>query len=158
MFSQFHAQRVNVGPYCRYIYLIQKVSIHHGWRSAILPALERLPDEHGRLLQTPQGWKELLWCDDCNRGIFHLMICILQKRCNVMCCCSGSAHEGPQDDLVCLFSILQELVRAEPSKAPNHHPQGKERVEYLFVRNLSLWGYEGLDWPSVASDSGWFFY
>ena len=26
MFSQFHAQRVNVGPYCRYIYLIQKVS------------------------------------------------------------------------------------------------------------------------------------
>ena len=55
-----------------------KVLFHHGWRPAILPALERLPDQHGRLLQKPQGRKELLRCDNCNGGIsiWQVVSCI----------------------------------------------------------------------------------
>ena len=45
---------------------------------------------------------------------------------------SGPAHKGPQDDLMRLFPILQELVGTESSKAPDHHPQGERRF-FLYV-------------------------
>ena len=36
--------------------------------TAVLSPLEWFPDQHGRLLQASQGWKELLWRDHCHRG------------------------------------------------------------------------------------------
>ena len=52
------------GSYCR----VPSNQSHHGRRPAILPPLERLPDQHGRLLQTSQRREKLLWCDDRNWG------------------------------------------------------------------------------------------
>ena len=49
-----------------------------------------------------------------------LMYCFLW----LSCCCPGPAHQGPQDDPLCLLPILQELAGAESCQAPDHHPEG----------------------------------
>ena len=36
----------------------------------------------------------------------------------------GSAHQGTQDDPLCMLALLQEPVGAEPRQAPHHHTQG----------------------------------
>ena len=109
-----------------------KESGHHDWRSAVLSSVEWLPDQHGGLLQAPQGREELLWCDDRYRGDvpaqFLSWSCVVETRWKIITLSAelhpGSTHESSQDDLVRLLTLFQEPVGAEPRQAPHHHTQG----------------------------------
>ena len=73
------------------------------WRwSAVLPSMERFSNQHGGLLQAPEGWEVLLW-----RHHRHW----------------GPTHQGSQDDSLRVQSILQEPSRAESCQTSHHHPQ-----------------------------------
>ena len=65
--------------------------------------MERLPDQHGRELQAPEG-----------REVFH-------RRHD---CLRRSEHQGSQDDPLCLQPLLQGAAGGEPRQAPHHHPEG----------------------------------
>ena len=64
-----------------------------GRPTAVLPPMERLPDQHGGQLQAPQGREVFHGCDHC-----------LWR----------SEHQGPQDDPVCLQPLLQGDIGLQP--------------------------------------------
>jgi len=66
--------------------------------------MERLPDQHGGVIQAPQGREVLHGRDNCLRR---------------------TEHQGSQDDPVGLLPVLQGLVGGEPSQASDHHSQGR---------------------------------
>ena len=101
--------------------------------AAVLSPLERFPDQHGRLLQAPQGWEELLWRDHRHWGEivaltwlnwksfgFGLMLSLTWVLWNS----PGATYQSPQDDPVRLLPLLQEPAGSEPRQASHYHLEG----------------------------------
>jgi len=66
--------------------------------------MERLPDQHGRLIQASQGRKVVHGCDDRLRR---------------------AELQGAQDDPLRLLTLFQGSAGGEPCQAPDHHSQGR---------------------------------
>merc|ERR1712227_1134096 len=75
-----------------------------GRPTAVLPSLERLPDQHGVVVQTPEG-----------RKVIHRRDAGLRR----------PDLQGPQDGPVAVLALLQGPPGGEPGQAPHHYSQGR---------------------------------
>jgi len=75
-----------------------------GRPTTVLPALERFPDQHGVVVQAPEG-----------RKVIHRRHAGLRR----------PDLQGPQDGPVGVLALLQGPPGGEPGQAPHHYSQGR---------------------------------
>ena len=136
-----------VGIYCR----ATQPLAQNDWRPTVLPSLERLPDQHGRLFQAPERWEELLRRHHCHRGSLNFPSHVATH----VNWSSGPAHQGPQDDSVRLLPLLQELAGTKSCKTSYHHFEGNQSFRLsthpLVCRLLECWSLLARTCPSPTS-------
>ena len=111
MFFVHATKCINVGIYCR----ATQPFAQNDRRPTVLPPLERLPDQHGRLFQAPERWEELLRRHHCHRGSLFFSPRMMQRM--------ETDHQGQHTKahkmILCACSpYFKNLLEQNPAKHP----------------------------------------